>query len=358
MADGFSDNERTFDLVRGVIQQYLRERAGDDLKGIRVTDTQKRPYSTVTFLTADTDQGTRRFVVKQAVRHPLNAHIFELQRDQASVEFSLLTNLHPRFAKVERCSVPRPVGVLPVVDALILEHVDGTVLSERVRYLHHWSRRARFGELAADVRESGRWLRHFQEFTGPRIAGVGALRDILRHCRDRLRLIEESQDRRYPTGFREKALDFIEKQVHELRNAPIPVTGRHGDFGPWNMLTGSGGITVIDFLGFQEGPRPVDVLSMLVWLESLTHGVANSRRRVLTLRKSFLAGLGAMPEVPPPLVLLCEAHQRIIHIAGAIIARQGHIFERWQRSRWLKANIAWFLNPPDQSSLWPTQSSR
>ena len=103
-------------------------------------------------------------------------------------------------------------------------------------------------------------------------------------------------------------------------------TGNHTDFGPWNTLVGSEGVTVIDFFGSREGPIPLDILSVLVHLESIGYGIANSGSRIRTLREQFLEGFGPLPNVPQPLVLLCEAQQRIIQIAGAVIARMGTCF--------------------------------
>ena len=37
-------------------------------------------------------------------------------------------------------------------------------------------------------------------------------------------------------------------------------TGNHTDFGPWNTLVGSEGVTVIDFFGSREGPIPLEYL--------------------------------------------------------------------------------------------------
>ena len=120
-------------------------------------------------------------------------------------------------------------------------------------------------------------------------------------------------------------------------------------------------MTVIDFFGFCEAPVPVDILCMLVYLESIGHGIANSGSRIRTLRNRFLAGLGPLPAVPTALVLLCEAQHRIQQIAGAALLRKGggrqrpvHWAEDWERSRALAAHVNWFLVQRERPSLWPS----
>ena len=228
--------------------------------------------------------------------------------DQAVVEYNILYHLYPKFAAIERCSVPGPIAVLPEIDAFLMEYVEGHILADDLLFVHYLFHRANFRELQDHFYDCGRWLRHFQQFTGMRTAGMCAPDNILLHCNDRLRVIEESGDRRCPRDFQKKTMSFIEKQVQELANEQIPVIGRHGNFGPWNILAGPHGVTIIDFFGFREDPLPVDVLSMLVHIECINHGIAKSGSRIRALRERFLAGLEPLPEMPQPLVLL-----RILH---------------------------------------------
>lgn len=339
-------------LVRESLTQHLCEHSGATVENVEILKVFQRPYSTTTVLAALTDCGTRRFVLKQIAKHPLNASILD-GPDRSAVEYDILTQLYPGFTGVERCSVPLPIVVLTEIDAYIMEFVEGDILADRLNFVHYLASRTKFGQLQDHFHDCGRWLRHFQEFTGRRLAAVSAVDNVVVRAHDRLRLIEESGNRHCPKDFRKKATDFIEKQVRKLANTEILVTGRHGDFGPWNTLAGPGGVTVIDFFGSCEDPLPVDVLSMLVYLESISHGIANSPARCRTLQKKFLAGFGPVPKLPESLVLLCEAQQRIQQIAARIISSEKGVFGRWERFRSLRANVEWFLAPPDESSLWP-----
>ncbi len=338
------------ELAREKLSRYFLEQSGKNLRGVEVIRVWPRPFSTTCLLAAHTDRGSQRFVVKQIMEHPLNASIVT-EPNQAALEFDLLARVHPKFAEVEHCSVPRPVAMLPDIDAFIMEYAEGHLLAEDLYYLHPFTSPAKFLQLQEHFRQCGRWLRHFQTFTGRRTADAGALDGVLIHCRDRLRRIEESGDRRLPADFKKTAEKIIDRLVEELENCEIPVARSHGDFGPWNILAGPDGVTVIDFYGSRDTPIYVDILNVLIYLESIGHGIANSRSRVRKLRERFLAGVGTLPQAPPPLVLLCEVQQRIMRTAGAVTLKNGRPFQRMKSSRALRAHVKWIASRPMKSSL-------
>ena len=141
-----------------------------------------------------------------------------------------------------------------------------------------------------------------------------------------------------------------------MTDTPILVSGRHGDYGPWNAIANHHGVTVIDFFGYREDPLPVDILSVLVMFDSIKYGLANSAARLDALAGRFLAGIGSLPDLPAELVLLCEAQQRMLRLAGAVDDNPKRPIrwpETWERSRSITANVAWFSNRPKVSSLWP-----
>ena len=346
--------EPLLELVRESLRRQWHEQLRENLRDIEVINVLERPYSLTAVLAVSTDRAKRQLVLKHAIDNPLNSHVFAAEPNQALAEYNILAQLNPGFEAIRRCAVPRPVAVFPEIAAFLMEYVEGHVLADDLRFVHYLSRRARFHELQTHFFDCGRWLRHFQEFTSPRQAGPTALKNVTIHCVDRLRIIEKSRDRRVPQHFRDIAMRFLQTQIDALGSAGFLVAGCHSDFGPWNTLVGPQGVTVIDFFGFQEGPLPVDVLSMLVFLDSIGHGLANSRFRIKALRERFLAGLGPISEIPQPLVLLCEAQQRILHIAGAVIAKAGGgPFRCWERTATIRAHVDWFRSDPQQSQLWP-----
>ena len=353
-------SECDLEVVREGLARQLLEQSGEHLKSIETVRIISRPYSEISILSISTDIGSYRLVLKRITKNPLNAEIFVTEPDQAVVEHKILTRLYENFSAVDGCFVPRPIAVLPELDAHVMEYVDGHDLDQDLRSVHYFSRQVEFRKLQDHLFLCGRWLRHFQQFTGIQHADPSILDRILAHCDHRLQVIEESGDRRCPKDFRRKATEFIEDKVRKLSDTKILATGCHSDFGPWNTLAGPQGVTVIDFFGYRQAPLPVDVLSMLVFLNCLRYGIANSESRIRRLRERFLAGLGPLPDVPQPLVLLCETQQRIMQIAIAVLARsgEGHMRpirwpESWEQSRSLSANIKWFQMRQQKSSLWP-----
>ena len=85
-------------------------------------------------------------------------------------KYGILADLYPRFASVERCSVPRPVAVTPEADGFLMEYVDGHVLADDLRFVHFASNRSGFRRLQNHFRDCGRWLRYFQQFNRMRCA--------------------------------------------------------------------------------------------------------------------------------------------------------------------------------------------
>jgi hypothetical protein len=355
-----SRSENVFNVVRDVLARQMIEQSGERLKNLETIQTISRPYSVVSILAVSTDVESYLLVLKRYTNNPLNSEIIVTDPDQANNEFNILKHLNTCFSTVEGCSVPHPIAVIPELDAYVMKHVDGHDLVQDFWAVHYFSRRAAFNQLQEQMRFCGLWLKHFQQFTGTQHSDPSILDRILGHCDSRLRTIEESGDPRCPRDFRRNAIQFIEDQVKSLSDTEILVTGCHSDFGPWNTMVGPNGVTVIDFFGYHHAPFPVDVLSVLVNLECLRYGIANSASRLRKLREHFLLGLGPLPKVPQPLVLLCEAQRRIITMTTAVLVRSGEEqlrrirrVEFWEQSRSLSANVKWFQMGYQESSLWP-----
>jgi hypothetical protein len=342
------------ELARETLTQYLHEQSGEDLQSVKVLRFCPKPFSMTSFLEAHTDRATRRFVIKEIVKHPMNASIV-IEAEQAMVEFNILTFLYPRFADVERCSVPKPVALLAERDAFIMEHVAGNLLATDLRFERYFTATKGFQALQQHFHECGKWLRHLHAFTGVSDAGPDAVDCCVRRCDNALRQIEQSADRRCPRELRSLVERFLQEQVGQLEGAQIPVTGRHGDFGPWNILVDPNGITVLDFFGFQDDIIAVDILKMLWHFEASSLRPLGSPGRLRAFRASFLAGLGPLPQVPAPALLLCEAMHRICSIAGVVSVRGSSLLANIHRGRYLRANLDWFMSER-RRSLWPVEN--
>lgn len=337
------NKDGNLELIREKLRAHLVDEYKEVMRNMNVSRLLEKPFSITAVLSVTTDQGHHRFIAKQLLQHTVNAAIIK-HDGQANVEFNILNRLYDRYLEVAHCAVPRPVAMLPEIDSLIMEFVDGHLLENDLRYVHYFADRSRFKALQGHFYHCGRWLRYFQKFTGYRCAGPEAVQHIYMHCQDRLRMIEESGDRRCPRDLRERVTELLDTHIQTLSTKEVLVTGRHGDFGPWNIIVDTSGVTVFDFYGFQYGPVPVDVLKMLVFIERLRHAIPNSPRRVESLRERFLAGLGPLPEMPHSLSTLCEAMHRIVSIAGITMASSVPWFRGLEQSAILSTNLRWLLD--------------
>ena len=187
--------------VQQKLAEFVHDQCGEVLRDMETTQVLRKPYSTTSFLRVVTNSGNHHFVLKQIIRHPVNAAIVA-NVNQAIVEFEVIRDLYPKFAQVEYCSVPRPIAVFPEHEAFVMEYVSGRLLDEELRYARYFANRDGFRTLADHFYYCGRWLRYFQQFSGFRTAGVEALENILTRCDDRLRRIEEAGDRHCPKDLR------------------------------------------------------------------------------------------------------------------------------------------------------------
>lgn len=339
--------------VKAALAEHLAREEGQVLEEFEGVKIIKRPYSSVAILDLRTSAGRRRLVMKTIAHHPVNRAMTE-RENQAVVEYGILERLYPKFQGVEGCRVPRPVMVLPEAETYLMDFVEGHHLAEEHRYCRLFSSRAGFERLRRNYRYCGKWLAHFQGATGVRASGAReALKGVLERLGHRLKLIEESRDRRCPPDFRRRVEELVEREIRKIGGEEVRVCGRHSDFGPWNILAGSDGITVIDFFGYEDDALPVDVLKVLVYLEDEKQSPAGSRRRLAALQESFLEGYGDFPYLPFPALVVTEAMQRVVSIWGSIQNAGRRLTDRFKAHRRLLANRDWLLDERKRIVLAP-----
>lgn len=338
-------------MVRGPLADYFRDEEHADLMALEVLRVIHRPFSTVRLLEATVSGVARGLVMKTTEHHPVN-EVMIGNENQAVLEYSVLRQLYPQFLAVDKCSVPRPLVVIPEAETYVMSFVDGEVLMDKHKAVRYCAKRTQLQVLADWYFLVGRWLKHFQVFTGVRTVDRGAVRSVIERSEHRLRLIEEARDPRIPLDFMARVMRFLEEEFTGLGNHPVEISGRHGDFGPWNIIASTEGITVIDFLGYRLEPLPVDILKMLIFFEHERRSITASRRRVDTLVGSYVRGYGEFPRSPQPLVMICEAMQRIVNLWGAIATPRDQRSLRLQANRDVRAERSWLL-AKKKSSLWP-----
>jgi len=333
-----------------VLSEHLLQKENEVVKRIEVLETQRRPFSEIRFLSVHTSNGPRRMVLKRIIHHPVNKEITE-GKNQAVVEYDILKMLYPKFEQVERCSVPKPRIVIPDIETYIMDFVDGNLLTQDfvgARWLYSLSG---FKKLRNKLYDCGVWLRYFQKFTGFKMGGLESLEDVRGRAESRIKLIAESRDSRIPRNFALKAREMLENELRQLYGKEVLLAGRHGDFTPWNILTGRSGITVMDFLGYQSDPIAVDLLKMLVYLEDEGKSMTASGGRIGLLKRAFLEGYGEIPEVRQPVLTICEGMQRIVSIWSNLSAGSQRFHHRIEANKCIKNHLHWLMNENSRKPL-------
>src|ERR1700731_1752131 len=83
-------------MLRDSLAEWLQQEERETLRTLDVVRILRRPYSSVVFLRADTQKGSRQFVAKTIALHPENRGITD-RANQAVVEYDILRALWPRF---------------------------------------------------------------------------------------------------------------------------------------------------------------------------------------------------------------------------------------------------------------------
>jgi len=117
--------------LRTALAGHFARMEKESVEDLCVSNIIRRPYSTVLFLTVKTDRHTRRLVAKRIVHHPENKAV-SARENQAVVEFNILQHLYARFEPMPGCSVCRPVVVLPALETVVIEFVEGTLLADEL----------------------------------------------------------------------------------------------------------------------------------------------------------------------------------------------------------------------------------
>jgi hypothetical protein len=342
---------QTVQRVHMELAGYLANN-GLDLKGLEILNVIQRPFSIIIFLLARTSAGNQRVVMKKVVHDPINIMITKRQ-NQAVVEYELLQHLYPKFQEIEGCAVPRPILVIPEIEAFLMEFVEGRLLSEELCHARYWADKSGFRKLQKHYYLCGKWLRHFQEFTGIEMVGAAAFDGLVERCELRLKLIEEVRDSRCPKGLGNRIMDLLQKQLSYLKDGEVMIAGRHGDFGHWNAMVDQNGITVLDFLGFAKEAIVYDILKILISLEFWKNHLVYSNDRLEALRRNLLEGLGGFPAVPLPVVTICEIYHRVSTIYACLSNRGDRWDKRQMRHRALQKNLKAFNHLCDGNVIWP-----
>jgi tRNA A-37 threonylcarbamoyl transferase component Bud32 len=305
------------ELTCAELDRQSRITTGSPLKSLQLLEVNRRDFSLVLIVLAENMMGRKKMVLKKVVHHSVNLQITK-SSNQAVVEFEILKQLHHHFQSLERCAVPCPIAVFPDEEAFVMEYVEGDLLSKQLDAARHWVLPVRFKELEKSYFSLGEWLKHFQSVTGMEYGGSEIFAGVLERCESRLQVIADCPLFRCSKGFVSRTLAYLRESVSDLSGHVIPIAGRHGDLGDWNIMVNASGVTVFDFLGYGKEPTAYDVLKVLTRLQALESKPLNNQSRIHRLQEQFLNGYGAVPPTPVPALALCEMYHQICTIAGCI----------------------------------------
>jgi O-antigen/teichoic acid export membrane protein len=349
------------DRVAGRIGDAIMDRLGAQW-GVAIQSCEPervtlRPYSSVLFFQLRGREWEKRVVAKITAHHPANRRVVEAQ-NQAVVEYEILSRLSESFRSVEGCSVPRPLLLIPEIEAYVMEFVEGDLLSAHTGAARWLASRTAFEALRRRYWLCGRWLKHLQQTAGVQRGGAEALQGVVQNCEEVLERIAQENGGRCPWPLRDPLLRLVEEQLARVRDGDVPLSGCHGDFGPWNVLAGREGITVIDFLGYRESPLPLDLLGVLAFLDDEACYLTSSARRIAALRASFLQGYGDVCPTAEPVLLICEALQRLRSLATRFMQKPRGLHHRLDWRRIVMKHVAWLTGAHERKLLWPPDSIR
>jgi hypothetical protein len=339
MADLFGEK---IEAVKQSLHDSLAQRYGKNNLNIEVLYQINRPFSNSAVLKVVQGDFINKYVMKSLIHHPVNQDITESE-NQALVEFNILRRLYPYYRNIDDCSVPEPILVLPEIETYVMGFVDGELLMDKMHAANYFSSLNGYRLLKKNYLNVGRWLKRFQEVTGYEEAGKSSLDAIIDRCDKRLKLIEDAKHRLCPRTIRSDVINYLRQQQAEIKNNNVPIAGRHGDFGEWNIITDNEKITVIDFLGFREEPVAVDFLKMLMNFENDASALRASKRRLFGLKEEFLTGYGALPDVPIQVLTICEALHRICSLEASINEKTTSAKRKYALSRRLSKNLTWLI---------------
>lgn len=336
--------------LKNKLIETLHQQEGLRIDEVHIEKIINRGFSSVIFIKVKTSAGERRMVAKKTVHHPANISITS-QKNQAVVEFDVLTELFPKYQSVPHCSVPKPVLVIPEDEIFVMEFVEGKLLMEEFVAARYFSSKNSFLKLKQSYYQCGMWLNFFHRFTGVHQAGREVFCSTIERCEQKLKVIEEANDSRCPKNLSSVIRDLIQSQLSMVSDNVL-VTGRHSDFGSWNIIVDPIGVTVFDFLGHQPDLLPIDVTKMLTNLEDEKAYLFYNNKRIQELQVSFLSGYGELPIIPKPVLVICEILHRVCCLCARIENPSKNAIRRVEQAISFNSHLEWLTND-DRTSLWP-----
>lgn len=333
-----NDISKILAIVFEKLKCYYLEVEGIELVNIKINKIIKRGFSTILMLDVVLPRASAKLVFKQIVHDPINIAVTKSD-NQAVVEYNVLNSIYPFMNKGRGFSVPKPILVIPEIEAFVMEYVDAKLLSEALGAAKYWSSDTKFRNLEECFYSCGLWLKEFQTITGIEYQGVNAFDKLIERCNYRLDIIQITGANKIPNNFVSDIKGYIQRLLSKIKVAEVPISGAHGDFGHWNIMVAKSGITVFDFMGHMKEVVVYDLYKMLNSFEYWKNNVFFSNERLDKLKCALLNGYGDIPQISSSTSALCELYHHVCVVYACLSSTSKRIDKRVMTVRALNKTV-------------------
>lgn len=255
---------------------------GEVTDSLHLDEIRQREHSLIYAFSFNAGPDLGRILVKMFRAGPVTAEC----------QFDSLRTLWPRFANSRSAFlIPRPLGFLPELGAIIMEEIPGLNLAEFVHVAKLLVPKGRrWSEVLSAFRNSGQWLRRFHDCDSgaeDQYLNVGKI------MQDVTSQVEKCVAMGIAPRFGAQILDRLRRGLNQLSGDPLRMTLVHGDFKLDNIVVNGTCVAGVDISIMGHNVVYGDLSSFCNSVELLrVHPVSLlvSSKRIATLKAEFLSG--------------------------------------------------------------------
>jgi hypothetical protein len=278
-------NQRNTEQIIYQLEKHLYPDFGK-LQTFEISNQNSLIFSEITNVTLSYPQTTKKVVLKR-----LLAQIRKANQDLSLLvesEYQVLSYLYDRFSSLQKMNVIKPLAFLTKESVLVTENFPGDKLNALILgSLRFLPTRKKLTRITNYAFLTGRWLKHFHEFTKKeevitldRDSYIADLKDILEL--NEMYALDETLS--------QKIYDFVDKKFYDINQQQLELVGYHSDFTPWNILIKDDELRVLDFDRFSHRCRYEDLTLFLCSLDTIKSVVGICTKSINLLKRHFFDG--------------------------------------------------------------------
>lgn len=259
-----------------------------DLPTIKIIKALHNPYSETYVLHIESNIINLRAYVK--IPHTSKSGKY-ITQERLSTEFKIMQKLHQESSAVTDelfFDVAKPLGYYPEHLALATFEAGSHTLRQHYRSAGRLIYRSRSRKLLLEeVKNSGAWLRKFQQQTAH---GTGAFdaAQLITYIKIRLDMLTDIENLNFSSLLAEKIIAQIDQLSKAIDPATHKISGRHNDFASHNILAENGKVWIIDFSMYDTGSTAYDPAYFWLDIEMLKSDPSYCSRFLSKLQEEFL----------------------------------------------------------------------